>query len=161
MSENSIERVRRQYECAHEDQVVTRRIIRNGSEQFVMQCRRCGEKCSNPIKREVAVKDGSVPDFDEVLLERYRKERSDAIKRADESESSEWWDWYTEYLDSTEWREKRKQVLRRAQYLCEGCRSAEATQVHHLTYRHVGDELLFELVAVCEGCHERCHRDRG
>lgn len=24
-------------------------------------------------------------------------------------------------------------------------------------HEHVGNELLFELVALCRGCHDRCH----
>ena len=39
--------------------------------------------------------------------------------------------------------------------MCEGCGVRRAAQVHHLTYEHVGDELLFELVAVCGQCHDR------
>ena len=47
--------------------------------------------------------------------------------------------------------------MERAQGLCEGCRRRPATEVHHLTYEHVGDELLWELKAVCDHCHRRCH----
>ena len=32
-----------------------------------------------------------------------------------------------------------------------------ATQVHHLTYAHLGDELLFELISVCDDCRKRIH----
>ena len=32
-----------------------------------------------------------------------------------------------------------------------------ATQAHHLTYEHMGDEFLWELKAVCRPCHERWH----
>lgn len=39
--------------------------------------------------------------------------------------------------------------------LCEGCGKARATQVHHKTYRNLGDEFLFELVALCDACHKR------
>lgn len=54
---------------------------------------------------------------------------------------------------------KRARVLLRAGRKCEGC-GEEATQVHHLTYEHVFEEFLFELIAVCRGCHERLH-DHG
>ena len=59
-----------------------------------------------------------------------------------------------------EWREKRRKVLERADWLCEGCRCRRTTQVHHLTYKHLGRELLFELVALCDVCHDVCH-DKG
>jgi hypothetical protein len=31
--------------------------------------------------------------------------------------------------------------------------------VHHLTYAHVFNEFLFELMAVCDECHDRLHRE--
>jgi 5-methylcytosine-specific restriction endonuclease McrA len=64
---------------------------------------------------------------------------------------------YAEYLQSTAWKEKRRLIMQRCRGYCEGCGSAPATQVHHLTYKHVGNELLFELVAVCDPCHDRIH----
>lgn len=70
---------------------------------------------------------------------------------------ADWFDVYAEYLASPEWDERRRLVLERAGGICEGCRRARATQVHHTTYKHAGDELLFELVAVCNACHERLH----
>lgn len=64
---------------------------------------------------------------------------------------------YSEYLASTEWLEKRRKVLLKCRGYCEGCGAAPATEVHHLTYAHIGHELLWELVAVCDDCHDRCH----
>lgn len=64
---------------------------------------------------------------------------------------------YAEYLTSTAWMERRRLVMQRCRGYCEGCGSAQATEVHHLTYRHVGNELLFELVGLCAGCHSRIH----
>lgn len=66
-------------------------------------------------------------------------------------------DWYADYLASDEWSERRRRVMERARYLCEGCLSARAECVHHTTYAHVGDELMFELVALCNACHEKAH----
>jgi hypothetical protein len=64
---------------------------------------------------------------------------------------------YREYIQSKEWKEKAKLVRRRARGLCEGCLTERATQVHHLTYDNLGNELLFELVALCGECHNRIH----
>lgn len=66
---------------------------------------------------------------------------------------------YTRYLKSPVWQGRRALVLNRAQGTCEGCLRRPATMVHHLTYAHVGDELLFELRAICATCHEKCHED--
>jgi 5-methylcytosine-specific restriction endonuclease McrA len=64
---------------------------------------------------------------------------------------------YKQYLQSEAWRRRRELVLRRALGICEGCGQASATEVHHLTYDHVGNEFLWELVAICRDCHERYH----
>jgi len=64
---------------------------------------------------------------------------------------------YAEYLETPEWQEKRRLVIERARGICEGCRVRHASQVHHLTYENIGDEFLWQLVAVCRICHERYH----
>jgi hypothetical protein len=71
-----------------------------------------------------------------------------------EQKDREWWDWYNLYLQSPEWLWRRDAVLKRARYVCEGCGKNRAVQVHHLTYKHVGHEMLWELVAVCKECHD-------
>jgi hypothetical protein len=61
------------------------------------------------------------------------------------------------YLASPEWRLKRKAVLDRCHYVCEGCGTQSAVEVHHLSYAHWKNEFLFELVGLCAGCHARVH----
>ena len=65
-----------------------------------------------------------------------------------------WWSWYESYLRSDGWAQKRDLVLRRAGGRCESCGRRRATQVHHTSYAHVGNEPLFELRAVCYDCHQ-------
>jgi len=72
-----------------------------------------------------------------------------------------WPELYREYLRSQEWALKRAKVMRRAGGLCEGCGDHRATDVHHLSYEHVTQEFLFELVALCADCHERIHQQPG
>lgn len=67
--------------------------------------------------------------------------------------------WYRDYLNSDHWQSLRRKVLDRAAGRCEGCRNAPPTEVHHITYAHVQREFLFELVALCENCHRRIHKD--
>jgi hypothetical protein len=64
---------------------------------------------------------------------------------------------YHAYLKSDAWFLKRKKVMLRSGGICEGCRCADATQVHHLTYDNIFNELLFQLVALCDKCHARAH----
>ena len=71
------------------------------------------------------------------------------------------WARYNEYLRSDAWRERRQLVLERAGGLCEGCRKRPACDVHHATYEHLYDELLFELLAVCRDCHKKIHPNRS
>jgi 5-methylcytosine-specific restriction endonuclease McrA len=33
--------------------------------------------------------------------------------------------------------------------------------VHHHTYANVGDELMWQLVAVCRECHQKFHDKNG
>jgi hypothetical protein len=69
-----------------------------------------------------------------------------------------WWTWYLDYLQSDAWKLRRRKVLERCDRLCEGCREEQITEVHHRTYAHVGDELLFELVGLCDACHAKAHQ---
>jgi hypothetical protein len=73
-----------------------------------------------------------------------------------EEENQAWWDRYTDYLISHEWKEKRQQVLDRANGLCEQC-GKPAGEVHHLSYKNVGNEPLSDLVALCYWCHHKAH----
>lgn len=64
---------------------------------------------------------------------------------------------YDAHLRSPVWRDLRNLVIERCNGWCEGCRKSHVDDVHHLTYKHMGDELLYELVGLCRNCHERAH----
>jgi 5-methylcytosine-specific restriction endonuclease McrA len=64
---------------------------------------------------------------------------------------------YHSYLESPEWKEKRRLVIERENGICQGCNSEHIEEVHHLTYTHLYDELLFHLVGLCENCHRKSH----
>ena len=67
---------------------------------------------------------------------------------------------YTDYMHSPEWSLVRAHILRRAGYRCEFCKAHGRLQVHHLTYRHLGHERPWELVALCKQCHDEADRLR-
>jgi 5-methylcytosine-specific restriction endonuclease McrA len=69
----------------------------------------------------------------------------------------EFWAKYNAHVGSELWADLRRRVLARCKGVCEGCGLRPAVQVHHLSYDHLGDELLFELVGVCMVCHEKSH----
>jgi len=75
------------------------------------------------------------------------------IKNRKESDEL-WWETYSEYLKSPKWGRKRALVIDR-DMTCQACLVAPAEQVHHLTYAHVFNEPLFELVGICKRCHDK------
>lgn len=64
---------------------------------------------------------------------------------------------YSDYLKSKSWGEKRKSVLKRADYRCMVCYSDTKLDVHHRTYKRIFKEKLTDLIALCEGCHKLFH----
>ena len=74
-----------------------------------------------------------------------------------QEESAAWWRNYKTYLLSPEWKAKRQMVFARDLFLCQICHFAGASQVHHLSYRRVGDEPLTDLISVCGPCHSTIH----
>jgi 5-methylcytosine-specific restriction endonuclease McrA len=82
----------------------------------------------------------------------------------------EWQRRYQAYLQSPVWRDKRARVLKRANGLCEGCGEHRAAEVHHLRYPQgcwpgsdewISQEKLFDLRAICPGCHGDVHAARS
>lgn len=61
---------------------------------------------------------------------------------------------YQAYLASREWALKREEVRKRSRGMCERCWRYPQQAVHHLTYARVGHELLEDLLAVCNLCHD-------
>jgi hypothetical protein len=151
--------------CEHPSTELRCKTATNGVRRYHEQCLRCGDYV-RPVKAaEIppAVRDDA-PAFDQELQDRWEKKKyADFGRRRDDAERAEdarWWQWYSTYLESPAWREKRRLVLARANGTCEGCAAARATQIHHLTYARAGNELLFDLVAVCQPCHQRAHPDK-
>ncbi len=158
------------FSCAHDTQQLRRRIVTGGSEQYVFQCLSCGWAASQPIKKEKAFQLNGGEDFtpyDETLHGQWNTLKDQEKSRIDQEynakrakKESEFQKSYTRYLKSHEWKRKREKVIARANGRCEGCLENPAEVVHHLSYEHVGAEFLFELVAVCQACHDRLHEPR-
>jgi len=134
-----------------------------GAKQLRYQCTDCGKLLANQLPHHLATPD--TPNVDLATLKRCRereeqewRDRAQFYEEKREREHQEWLEAHSEYLQTDEWQEKREAVLEREDNLCQGCRAALAAHIHHLSYEHWRDELLFELVALCEDCHERAHR---
>lgn len=144
--------------CHTEDSfALKQREIKGGATQIVYQCEVCGRADGGPVSQSRVPDWRSLPRWDNSIQKRYSRKRAEAVAAASAHERERFFAWYNEYLKSPGWRERRQKVIARCGGLCEGCRDAEATQVHHLTYSHVGREMLYHLVALCDECHEQAH----
>lgn len=73
-------------------------------------------------------------------------------------------EFYKKYMRSKEWELKRQQRLEIDGHKCAMCDRPESKckdglQVHHISYRHLGDQDVFtEIVALCPRCHRLIHK---
>lgn len=150
--------------CSHEHVQLRRRTNRGGAVSAAKQCLRCGTSTAGIAKADLRVPIGSLPVWDEGLVGSWRKLCEDyhaewkiwsSTHRQVENDS--WWKQYKEHLKSDKWKEIRRKVFTRCRGICEGCGERNADQVHHLTYQRLGNEMLFDLAAVCTTCHEAIH----
>jgi hypothetical protein len=151
------------YACDHAKKERRNKPDRNGRAMTVTQCLRCGDRVGPFIsaKSLSQTEIAALPLFDAALERDYDARKFaeitanwDAEKK---KEDAKWWARYEAHLRSSKWKALSRKVILRAQGVCEGCRSRPATQAHHLTYQRMGDEMLFDLVAVCDPCHSKIH----
>ena len=156
----------RESECRHPDTEMREQIISDGRIQCKRQCTVCGAPIGSAVKKQ----DG-LPPWHEGAWNSYQDDRATAQKaiqreyiRLHEQEAAEFavksGDWqaqYEAYRRTPLWQAKRARVLKRANGMCEGCLEANAVVVHHLIYASMGNELMFQLVALCRDCHAKAH----
>ena len=138
--------------CDPHDYHVVRKRQANGDIRAGRQCTRCGHN-GGGVPQDGLDMD-SLPWWDAGLVASWQGVL-DAHSRA--RRRDEWWAEYNAYLQSDKWKVIRRKVLERCRRVCEGCMAAWATQIHHTTYAHLGDEFLFELLGLCDACHARWH----
>lgn len=67
---------------------------------------------------------------------------------------------YGEYLQSSEWAEKRALVLKRDHFKCQICNSSKDLHVHHRSYKNLGNEReTGDLITLCAECHALFHKN--
>lgn len=148
---------------------IRRQAVAGGVIQVVKQCPVCFQRVGGCISKEtlhrLGLNPSEIPFFDEAKLvaklEEEERERHSAILRKreqDAREISQFWNTYDAYLQTPEWANRRARVLLRDNHTCQaglpGC-TTRASQAHHRSYRHLRNEPLFELVAVCQSCHQK------
>lgn len=135
--------------CNHEEKHLTKRLI-NNCDHFGYQCKECGKWLSVKKATLTWEQRSQAVEFDQELPTRYWRSRTESMVQEQQAKSQKWWEDYTAYLLTPKWQDKRERV--------QACLKRKATQAHHLTYKHVFDEPLFDLVAVCEICHQAIHK---
>lgn len=144
-------------ECLHESEVLVCRTV-GSSEAFGYQCRTCGRWRGTKKTSLSFHQRQSAAAYDPELSRQYQEKKWQQVRENNEAiraeQNAAWWEAYDEYLSSQTWKDKRAWVLARDKGECQACLKRPATEVHHLTYKHVGNEPLFELIAICSICHE-------
>lgn len=64
---------------------------------------------------------------------------------------------YLAYIISPEWRKKRVQAFTHYGKKCSKCPMKTHLQVHHLSYKNLGNEPMEDLCILCKGCHQKEH----
>jgi 5-methylcytosine-specific restriction endonuclease McrA len=157
------------WHCDHERTEYRTYTKTNGVGVVVVQCLRCGAKPrevgknSSEVTAAVAAR-GTLAPYDDLIRlnweagrERLWRQRQVAVEAEKQQRDADWWARYHAHLNSPKWSDLRRLVLKRANYQCEGCGISIASEAHHETYEHLGDEFLFELRALCTACHLRLH----
>jgi hypothetical protein len=144
------------YVCEHSVREIRCRTISDGRQTYDSQCVECGHTSSPLKKRDALAHSAQPPSYDLHLEQRRRaKKHHDyllaylTLRPALAAE-------YKAYLASATWQDRRGQVMRRANGICEIC-GEKALDVHHVSYRNLGAELPEDLVAVCRCCHDLIH----
>lgn len=157
------------WRCNNASFKVRRKKTSSGAEQYRWQCQNCGAAVGNALKKSplenlANISGKEIPVFDDALFESHtniRLVRSDTISNAQrlkgEQDKAQHKAFRENYMASPRWKNLRQLVIARCNNRCEGCGRAAVAHVHHKTYDHLGDELLFELVGLCAGCHEKAH----
>ncbi len=132
----------------------TSRVFSNGMRHFQALCSNCVTNRS--IKASSVPDDAILIDFDEWKAEHEFKRR-EAWKLERERGLAEWREQHSAYMQSKQWREIRAKVLARDSYICQGCLSATATEVHHKRYQPDWHDMAWDLVSICRDCHSTTH----
>lgn len=150
-----------EFTCLHPHTRLVRRPARNESYAIVRQCERCGWTSPAVPFASYPGNPTTLPEMDRKRTAAWYEQRRQRYEGLVADRQAVWRTRYAQYLQSAEWQARRTAVMTRAKSWCEGCRAAQATEVHHLTYVRAGQELLFDLVAVCRTCHAWATESQG
>jgi len=141
-------------ECEHE-LIPVKMIIEGGNYQVRIICKNCYYIDPKPKKaidypQNIPIK--KLDDF-HIYVFNHNQPLRDFLQSLRMKRELSFREVYDNYMKSPEWLVLRLKVLERDEYTCQICQKA-ATEVHHLTYKHLTHEYLFELISLCSECHK-------
>jgi hypothetical protein len=142
--------------CQEDEKKPKKRTIKDGRIVYGFECQNCGAFNQKSTKSFGL---GFLPNefADESIRARFLDRCRQHDQNRKDERSRQWWENYNRYLQTEHWKRKRQAVLERDKHICQGCLINIATQVHHLSYEHLGNELMWELQSVCIKCHRVLH----
>lgn len=157
--------------CDHELSLV-KFIQSNNAVKARKQCQKCYQFDGSDIGKFSKEERESFPEANIYLKEKLQSDkwnthrelfnrRREGLQSLQDQKNTLWWKDYKQYLSTDKWRKKSQAVLQRDNYLCQACLLRTATQAHHKSYEFMGQEPLFDLIAICEPCHEHLHKIRN
>jgi 5-methylcytosine-specific restriction endonuclease McrA len=141
--------------CNKHNLEIVKKLKSNNTYFLVKQCMTCGEANNSSVKFSLVPNHEILKWFSVELNEKYYENKRSIYLIEKQTEKEEWLKNYSIYLNSQQWKNKRIKVLERDRYLCQACLNNRANEVHHLTYKHVFNEPLFELISICKPCHDK------
>jgi len=155
-----LEKAQEVYKCEHLDREYRHKMCNDGRFSYYHQCLLCGDK--GPMIKKMTIPEhivNSMSEIDEDTIKAHSEKISAYYESLMYAQTESIKTDYHAYLETDEWSAKRLKVLIRDEYLCRACLENRATVVHHLTYAHIYNEPLYDLVAVCKQCHELIHNN--
>lgn len=68
---------------------------------------------------------------------------------------------YTDYLQTKHWKAMREKVYEEYNGICGVCGEIvprALSNIHHRTYKRVGNEDMSDLILLCKSCHAKAHK---
>ncbi len=62
------------------------------------------------------------------------------------------------YIQGERWKERKEAYYKKFGKICAACFSKKCVDLHHMTYKRLGNEWDEDLVPLCRDCHKSFHR---
>lgn len=122
---------------------------------FCFQCPECGKKSG---QWQPTPTHGDYLPVDADLGRRFFEKRQNEYQMQRAMERRKKHHNYEVYINQDiKWKEIRSKVMARCDRVCECCLTQAATQVHHVNYDSLFDEIAWDLRGVCRECHQKIH----